>query len=117
MKTSNFRYNLPEELIALEPCEKRSSSRLLGLSGQSGTLTHNIFSDLPNLLRAGDLLVFNDSKVVPAKLEARRHSAIGRFHGALHGVKGILNQEFIDLDAEPKSNLEKVARTPSAPSS
>ncbi len=75
MKSSNFRYDLPEELIAYEPCERRSASRLLCLDAASGgAITHRNFIDLPDILRSGDLLVFNNSKVVPAKLEARRHS-------------------------------------------
>ncbi len=69
MKLSEFDYNLPKELIAHYPAERRSSSRLLVLQDR---IEHRHFSDLPDLLQAGDLLVFNDSKVMPARLFAQK---------------------------------------------
>jgi S-adenosylmethionine:tRNA ribosyltransferase-isomerase len=68
MKRSDFTYDLPEELIAQEPLPQRSASRLLQLDGATGKVTHRQFTDLPDLLDAGDLLVFNDTRVLPARL-------------------------------------------------
>lgn len=68
MKTSDFYYNLPEELIAQRPLEDRTSSRLLKLDGDSGSIEHMHFSDLPSLLRSGDVLVINNTRVIPARL-------------------------------------------------
>ena len=68
MKTSDFFYDLPEELIAQSPLENRSTSRLLCLSRKNGELAHKTFSDLPELLNPGDLLVMNNSRVIPARL-------------------------------------------------
>jgi S-adenosylmethionine:tRNA ribosyltransferase-isomerase len=65
---SDFYYELPEELIAQHPLEERSASRLLHLEGTSGAVVHRQFRDLPGLLRPGDLLVFNDTRVLPARL-------------------------------------------------
>ncbi len=68
MQRDEFSYQLPEELIAQFPAEQRDSSRLLAMDYPSGTLTDIEFSNLPNLLKTGDLLVFNDTRVIPARL-------------------------------------------------
>jgi len=68
MKRADFYYQLPAELIAQRPLEQRSASRLLCLDRQSGGLSDRNFSDLPALLNPGDLLVFNNTKVIPARL-------------------------------------------------
>ncbi len=68
MKTSDFFYDLPQELIAQTPLEPRDHSRLMQLDRVSGRVTHRHFYDLPELLEEGDLLVVNDSKVLPARL-------------------------------------------------
>lgn len=68
MKTSDFFYDLPQRLIAQSPCEKRDGSRLMHLDKVSGEIEHLTFHDLPSLLRAGDCLVINDSRVLPARL-------------------------------------------------
>ena len=68
MKTSDFDYDLPQELIAQKPAEPRDHSRLMTLDRHTGRTTHRKFYDLPDLLREGDLLVFNDSRVFPARL-------------------------------------------------
>jgi S-adenosylmethionine:tRNA ribosyltransferase-isomerase len=69
---SEFDYLLPEELIAQEPLAERSASRLLRLDRQTGALEDRCFRDLPELLRADDLLVFNNTRVFPARLFGRR---------------------------------------------
>ena len=72
MKTSDFYFNLPQELIAQTPLERRDASRLLALDKTTGRTRHMHFYDLPSLLRPGDCLVLNDSRVLPARLIGRR---------------------------------------------
>lgn len=74
MQRSDFTFDLPAELIAQTPAERRGDSRLLCLDGASGALEDRLFADLPSLLRAGDLLVFNDTRVVKARLFGRKAS-------------------------------------------
>lgn len=69
MLTSDFDYELPRELIAQHPSEKREGCRMMVLDRAAHTRSHEIFSDLPRHLRKGDLLVLNDTKVFPARLE------------------------------------------------
>jgi len=66
----DFNYELPEELIAQQPLAERSASRLLTLDGASGAIADRLIRDLPALLAPGDLLVFNDTRVIPARLFA-----------------------------------------------
>lgn len=68
MKTSDFYYDLPEELIAQDPLEERSSSRLMVLHRKSGYIEHRVFSDIADYLQPGDCLVRNNTKVIPARL-------------------------------------------------
>jgi S-adenosylmethionine:tRNA ribosyltransferase-isomerase len=68
VKLSDFDYPLPDELIAQEPVTPRDASRLLVLGAEGGAPVHRAFADLPALLRPGDLLVFNDTRVIPARL-------------------------------------------------
>jgi S-adenosylmethionine:tRNA ribosyltransferase-isomerase len=74
MKTSDFYYSLPEELIAQTPCEKRDGSRMLVLDRQTGKTQHKMFTDLSAFLKPGDCLVFNDSRVIPARLIGEREN-------------------------------------------
>jgi S-adenosylmethionine:tRNA ribosyltransferase-isomerase len=68
MKTSDFDYHLPEELIAQTPLPRRDASRMMRVSRGTGEVSHHIFSNLPEILRPGDLLIMNDSRVIPARL-------------------------------------------------
>lgn len=77
MKTSDFYYDLPEELIAQDPLEQRSSSRLMCLNRKTGEVMHEHFTDLPKHLKPGDCLVVNDTKVIPARLLGRREGHTG----------------------------------------
>ena len=70
MRRADFHYELPDELIAQAPLAERSASRLLTLDGATGALADGSFRELPQKLRAGDLLVFNDTRVIPARLFA-----------------------------------------------
>lgn len=72
MKTADFNFYLPEELIAQTPLERRDASRLLTLDKTTGTVSHHHFCDLPRFLRPGDCLVLNNSRVLPARLIGRR---------------------------------------------
>ena len=72
MKTSDFDFYLPEELIAQTPLERRDSSRLLTLDKHTGETGHHHFFDLPGFLKAGDCLVLNNSRVLPARLIGHR---------------------------------------------
>jgi S-adenosylmethionine:tRNA ribosyltransferase-isomerase len=74
MLRAEFQYELPDELIARHPVARRSDSRLLHLDGRTGAISHRHFGELPTLLRTGDLMVFNDTRVVPARLHGRKDS-------------------------------------------
>ena len=68
MKTSDFHYDLPQELIAQDPLEDRSASRLMCLDRETGAISHHIFKEIPGFLKPGDCLVLNNTKVIPARL-------------------------------------------------
>lgn len=73
MRTSDFHFDLPEHLIAQHPCEQRSASRLLHLQyGSDLAINHLQFKNLPDLINANDLLVFNDTRVIPARLHGSK---------------------------------------------
>lgn len=74
MQRTEFSYHLPEELIAQAPLAERSSSRLLCLDGADGSVSHRVFRDLPQLLTDKDLLVFNDTRVMPARMFAAKET-------------------------------------------
>lgn len=78
MKTSDFAYDLPQELIAQTPIEPRDRARLMVLGRSDGDVTHHRFFELPELLSPGDVLVFNDSRVIPARLRGRKVDTGGR---------------------------------------
>ncbi len=71
-RLSDYDYDLPEELIAQHPCEERSRSRLMRVDRRAGTLSHHRFYELENMLRPGDLLVVNDTRVIPARLMGQK---------------------------------------------
>ena len=72
LKTSDFDYNLPESLIAQHPTEKRDEARLMVLDKQTGKIEHRIFRDIKDFLCPGDVLVINDSKVIPARIYGKK---------------------------------------------
>ena len=90
MKRSDFHYDLPDELIARYPLSERTASRLLCLDGADGSVAHRQFSELPDILDSRDLLVFNDTKVIPARVYGRKVSG-GRIE--------ILVERVIEADA------------------
>jgi S-adenosylmethionine:tRNA ribosyltransferase-isomerase len=74
MKLTDFHFDLPVNLIARYPAEKRSSSRLMQLNGNSGEITHKQFTDIVKLVNTGDLLIFNNTRVIPARLLGQKES-------------------------------------------
>jgi S-adenosylmethionine:tRNA ribosyltransferase-isomerase len=74
MKRADFHYELPEALIAQHPLPERSASRLLCLDGNSGAISHEVFTDLLAQVLPGDLLVFNDTRVIPARLWGQKET-------------------------------------------
>lgn len=87
MKRCDFHYELPEELIAQRPLRERSGSRLLVLDGETGRYADRRFADLPGYLREGDLLVLNDTRVIPARLYGRKPTG-GRVEIVIEEVTG-----------------------------
>jgi S-adenosylmethionine:tRNA ribosyltransferase-isomerase len=79
--TDFFDYDLPQHLIAQQPCAERDQARLLVLHRETGSLEHRIFYELPELLNPGDLLVLNDTRVLPARLLGRRERTGGKWEG------------------------------------
>jgi S-adenosylmethionine:tRNA ribosyltransferase-isomerase len=129
LQISDFGYELPEELIAQEPSQPRDKARLLAVNRQLQTFSDRTIRDLPELLSPGDLLVFNNSKVIPARLYGQRASTGGKWEGLyLHAAckdtweilshtRGYLRAgEFVDLlerQQKPSSyRLKVVGRTP-----
>ena len=88
MRRTDFHYDLPDALIARYPTPERSGSRLLHLVGATGALADRKFTDLPSLLRAGDLLVCNDTRVIPARLHGIKQGSGGKVEIMLERVTG-----------------------------
>lgn len=87
MKTSDFDFHLPPELIAQEPARPRDAARLLDVGPAPGALADRIIRDLPQLLQPGDLLVCNDTRVIPARLNGRRGDV--KVEVTLHQAQGL----------------------------
>src|SRR5215471_17815530 len=81
MKPSFFDYELPPELIAQQPAAERDQARLLVVRRGEASLSHHVIADLPDLLDPGDLLVLNDTRVLPARLLGRRQRTGGKWEG------------------------------------
>ncbi|MEM9810054.1 MAG: tRNA preQ1(34) S-adenosylmethionine ribosyltransferase-isomerase QueA [Pseudomonadota bacterium] len=104
MRTADFDFDLPEELIALEPPAERTAARLLCVGG---TLRDATVAGLPDLLREGDLLVLNDTKVIPAALKGIRAPRQGDDHAAPEALSAI-RQEGVTVEANLIEHLEPV---------
>lgn len=119
MKTSDFDYHLPESSIAQTPIEPRDSSRLLILHRESGEVEHRLFRDLTSSLRLGDLLVLNQTRVIPARIFARKHSG-GKVEllllrrrdsltwEALVGGKGLRVGKSVKIENGPSAEIVEV---------
>ena len=92
MKTSDFDYELPSEFIAQTPVEPRNSARLLVLNRASGTIEHHVFHEISRFLHPGDLLVINRTRVIPARIYARKSSG-GRVEVLLLSREDLLTWE------------------------
>ena len=119
MKTSDFNYHLPESSIAQTPAEPRDSSRLLVLDRHTGELAHRIFRDVGDYLRTGDLLVLNQTRVIPARIYARKETG-GRVEllllrrrdeltwEALAGGKGLRVGKPIKVEEGPQAEIIEI---------
>ena len=88
MKVSDFNYNLPEELIAQTPIEKRDESRLMILNKSNKTIEHKKFKDIINYLQPGDVLVRNNTKVIPARLYGKKETGANVEFLLLNNIEG-----------------------------
>lgn len=95
MKTSDFYYDLPKELIAQVPLEDRSSSRLLVLGRKSGEIKHSIFKNITDYFKAGDCLVLNDTRVIPARLYGQKQGSGGAIEFLLLNKRSLDEWEVI----------------------
>ncbi len=124
MSTDFLDYELPPHLIAQEPSRERDQARLLLLSRRDGRIGHHVFRDLPDLLASGDLLVLNDSRVLPARLLGRRLRTGGKWEGLFLGEQAggcwellcqtrgrLFASEVIQIEPGPLT-LELVEKTP-----
>src|SRR5438477_588725 len=102
-------YDLPPVLIAQEPAAERDGSRLLVARRDDGSLEHRQFLDLPDLLETGDLLVLNDTRVLPARLLGRRERTGGKWEGLYLGGRDGAGRCFVSCEAgswkEKRSSL------------
>ena len=119
MRTSDFDYNLPESSIAQTPLEPRDSSRLLVLHRDIGELQHRIFRDVGDYLNAGDLLVLNQTRVIPARIYARKDTGgrvelllLRRRHEltweALVGGKGLRVGKLVKVEDGPEAEIIEI---------
>jgi S-adenosylmethionine:tRNA ribosyltransferase-isomerase len=114
MQTSDFDYDLPAEMIAQTPIEPRDSSRLMVLHRKTGAIEHEVFRDIGKCLRGGDLLVLNQTRVIPARIFARKATG-GRVELLLLRRRGALTWEVLvgGKGVSPGSKL-KVEEGPTA---
>jgi len=124
MKTDDFNYDLPQEFIAQTPAVPRDASRLLVLDRQTGEIQHAIFRDLPEFLQPGDLLVLNETRVIPARLYARKIPTGGRVEilllrqedemtwECLVGGKGLASGRQLQLENGPSARILQVLEGP-----
>jgi S-adenosylmethionine:tRNA ribosyltransferase-isomerase len=107
MRRADFHYELPEELIAQVPLADRSASRLLIVDGAAGTWRDGRFRDLPGLLRPGDLLVLNDTRVIPARAFGRKESGgqVELLVERLLGERGAIGQLRVSKPPAPGARL------------
>jgi len=118
VRTDDFDYNLPPRFIAQRPAEPRDSSRLLVLDRARDTITHAVFRDLPAYLNRGDALVLNETRVIPARLQARKHPGGGRVEllllrrleprvwEVMVGGRGLRVGAVVRVDGGPEGTIE-----------
>src|SRR5437016_12638429 len=101
MDIREFDFDLPAELIAQEPAADRAAAKLLHLDRVSGFLTHTIVSALPGLLQPGDVVVVNNTRVIPARLLGRRVPSGGAVECLLLGVRPHDRQDSTSTGSDP----------------
>jgi S-adenosylmethionine:tRNA ribosyltransferase-isomerase len=116
VKTSDFDYDLPPEYIAQTPAEPRDASRLLVLNRQSGQITHSVFREIELFLNPGDILVANETRVIPARLFANKIPGGGRVELLLLRKVNDLTWETLvggkGLNAGKRLQLERISQLP-----
>ncbi len=110
LRMSDFDYALPEELIAQTPVEPRDSSRLLVVERATGKLTHRHFRDIGEFLQPGDLLIANQSRVIPARLLGRRVETGGTVEVLLLSERPDLGMDTWEALVRPGRRLREGAR-------
>jgi len=103
MKTSDFNYELPENLIASRPLEKRDEARLMRINRRTGEITHNIFYEITDFLQKGDVLVFNDTKVLQCRLFAVKKETKAKIELLF---VNILSEYSAEIIAKPAKRLK-----------
>ena len=96
MKTSDFYYDLPQELIAQDPLEDRSASRLMVLDKETGEIQHHVFRDIINYLNPGDCLVINDTKVIPARLIGAKEETGAKIQEQKDNLAAVYRHEVLE---------------------
>ncbi len=108
MKTSELSYDLPQELIAQTPIEPRDASRLLVIHRDTGALEHRIFREIGEYLRPGDVLVANESRVIPARLYARKEPGGGKVEVLL--LRALSADTWVTLVGGARTRVGSVVR-------
>jgi S-adenosylmethionine:tRNA ribosyltransferase-isomerase len=120
VRTDDFDYQLPTSFIAQHPARPRDSSRLMVLDRRTGSTTHAVFRDLPRYLNPRDVLVLNETRVIPARLRARKQPGGGRVEilllrrmgpqlwEALVGGKGLRRGTGVSIEGGPSARIEAV---------
>src|SRR5205085_1272861 len=114
MRISQFDYELPEELIAQHPLERRDASRMLVINRSEGSWRDDAFSEFPSELRAGDTLVLNNTRVFPARLVGRREPTGGRVELLLVRRREDVGVNVWEALTRPARRLDACARAASA---
>ena len=100
MKVTEFDYELPEELIAQTPIKKRDESRLMVLNRKEQTIEHKIFKDIIDYLKPGDVLVRNNTKVIPARLFGKKETGAKVEFLLLNNIEGDIDIKLFELGNE-----------------
>jgi len=106
LQISDFDYHLPEELIAQEPSARREDARLLLVNRATESITHHHVYDLPELLQAGDLLIFNNTRVLPARLFGSRSKTGGKWEGLFLRERPDLHDQPWELMSQTRGYLQ-----------
>ena len=121
LRIADFNFDLPEELIAQQPPAERGLSRMLVMDRATGDLRDASFAEFPSLLQPGDLLVLNDSRVIPARLYARRtlvrdqEKPTGRIEVLLHRPRSSLYWRKSLARISPAGQKDRYRRAPGLP--